>query len=85
MGLPLTLAPHNRKSIRVNGRLDPQTAQTDLLFLQLIRSVQRENVLAPIKEHDFLMTDKEITHEYYGCWRIIETALISLTGEAGRP
>ena len=58
-----------------------------------MRRVQRKNVLAPIKEHDFLMADKEITHEYYGWWRIIETsqwgnddidiigpALISLTG-----
>ena len=47
----------------------------------------------PSKEHDFPMTDKDIPHEYYGWWRIIETsqwanddidiigtALISLTG-----
>jgi len=56
-------------------------------------AVRRENVFAPIKEHDLPMTDKEIPHEYYGWWRIIETsqwanddidiigtALISLTG-----
>jgi hypothetical protein len=46
-----------------------------------------------IKEHDLPMAEKDIPHEYYGWWRIIETsqwtdedidiigtALISLTG-----
>jgi hypothetical protein len=55
--------------------------------------VWQENVFAPIKEHDLPLTNKEIPHEYYGWWRIVETsqwanddidiigtALISLTG-----
>lgn len=59
----------------------------------IIAGVGRENAFAPIKEHDLPVTDKEIPHEYYGWWRVIETsqwgsddidiigtALISLTG-----
>ncbi len=63
----------------------------------LSSSVRRDNVLAPIKEHDLPMADKDIPQEYYGWWRIIETsqwvnddidiigtALISLTGHGDR-
>jgi hypothetical protein len=42
--------------------------------LQVRNSFGRTLSLPSIKEHDFLMTDKEIPHEYYGWWRIIETS-----------
>ena len=63
----------------------------------LIPAVGRDNALTPIKEHDFLMADKDIPQEYYGWWRIVETsqwdnddidiigtAMISLTGYGDR-
>jgi hypothetical protein len=38
-------------------------------------NVRRENILLPIKEHGLPMADKDIPHENYGSWRIIETSL----------
>jgi hypothetical protein len=37
--------------------------------------VRRENILPTIKEHGLQMADKDIPHEYYGWWRIIEMVL----------